>query len=148
MLKRTKPFFLILCCLLWISGCKKESPESTSDVSAEQVKNKTMDAVEAGGAYLNQQKEIILNKASETYSQLEKETQQLISKLNTSGKAAWQNVSEDLGKKLNLSKEKLDALKQAGKEDLQKTQDAFNDAAEQLRKAYEKAKAEFQKESS
>ena len=148
MIKPVSLFLLIACCLLWIPGCKKENTESSSNVSAEQVKDKAMEAVEAGGAYLNQQKEMIFNKASETYSQLEKETQQLISQLNASGKEVWQNVSDDLGKKLNLSKEKLDTLKQAGKEDLQKTQDAFNDAAEQLRKAYEKAKAEFQKESS
>ena len=136
---------LILCLLVLSFGCKKEDSETAGSADANQVKEEVTEALEVTGAYLDKEKDAIMAKANDTYDQLKNDTQQLISDIKESGKANWQELSSGLDKKLASAQQKLSELKEAGKENLQKSSDAFNTAVDELKDAYQKTKAEFEK---
>jgi hypothetical protein len=146
-MKNMKLLIPILCFAVLHSGCKKEgSAGSTSETpDANQVKQQLSQAADTTGAYLNNQKEAILEKANTTYGQLKTDTQQLITNMKTSGQENWEKVSSELDSKLDIAQQKFNDLKEAGDDTLQKTNSAFNAAIEDLKDAYQKAKVEFQK---
>ena len=87
-----------------------------------------------------------MKKANEAYSELEKDTKQLLSDIKDTGKASWQALTDNLNNKLDATKAKYNDLKEAGADNLHATSEAFDVAVEELKDAYKKAKAEFQKE--
>ena len=136
---------LLLCSIVILTGCKQKNPESRSATDANEFKSEVSKAIKSGGDYFNTQKEAAVKKAQETYTTVEKESQQLISDIKASGKEAWQDLSSDLDQKLTVTNQRLTELKAAGEKDLQKATDAFNSAIEKLKESYQKAKTEFQK---
>jgi len=144
-MKTMKILLLILSFVILPLGCKKQDSGTSSSADANQVKEEISEAAEATGTYLNEQKEAILKKANTTYDQLKNDTQQLMADMKEAGKENWQKLSSNLDSKLNATQQKLAELKEAGDENLQKTNNAFNTAIEELKDAYQKAKAEYQK---
>lgn len=136
---------MAVCCCVLISGCDNTTPETSEDGDAEQVKREAAEAAETIGTYFNQQKESLMEKTSQTYRQLQDDTQQLMADLKAAGKETWQETSSELDNRLTDLKQKYNAMKDSSGETLQKSKDAFNVAAEELKDAYQKAKAEFQK---
>jgi predicted small secreted protein len=145
MLKKLHLLGLVLGCCVLMSGCDNTTPETSDDVDAEQVKTEAAEAAETAGTYFNQQRESLREKANQTYEQLEDDTQYLMTDLKASGKEAWQNTAAELDRRLTDLQQKYNALKDSGGETLQTSRDAFNVAAEELKDAYQKTKAEFQK---
>jgi len=148
-MKEEKLLIPILCFAILIFGCRKEDSgmSGSEKADANQVKEELSEAAEATGAYLSEQKEAILEQANTTYDQLKNDTQQLISDMKESGKENWEKLSSELDTKLANAQQKLSELKESGDETLQKTNNAFNTATEELKDAYKKAKAEYQKSS-
>ncbi len=145
MLNKIIPVLLAGCILLgW--GCKRQSDEPPADANSGSVKTEIKEAVDASGDYLKRQKDAIVEKTSEIYSQLDKDTRQLLTDIKESGRETWQKSSVELDAKLAVAKQKFDELKDAGGDNVQKAQDAFNVAIDELKDAYGKTKAEMTKE--
>lgn len=138
----TTKLLLLICLLAGIAGCKKENTDSTSNVNAKEVEQKANAAMETAGTYLNQQKDAIMEKANQSFSQMKTDTEQAIKDLNASGQQAWQDMATDLNSKLQAAQEKLYDLKNS--DNVQKAKDAFDTAITELKQAYEKAKAQLQ----
>ncbi len=113
---------LTVSCLFVFSGCNEQTREN-----------------------LNQDKEQLVKKAQVTYDRLAADSNQLVMKMKVSGKETWQKANTDLNKGLAVAKQKLNDLKQAGSDTLQKTSDAFDSAADDLEDLYNRTKAEFEK---
>lgn len=144
----TKLLLVILSvCIVITAGCKKKTDQPSSNVSADNVKKEFSEAVDASSDYIQKQKDAIMEKATETYTNLDTQTKQMISDIKDSGKEAWQKTSEELESKLAVAKQKLDELKQSGKENMQDAQDAYNVAIDELKDAYTKTKDEMTKDS-
>ena len=141
-MEKVLKLLIMVSCIVWVSGCKKENTETASNVNAEQVKEKTAEAVETAGAYMNQQKDALIEKAGQTFSQLQTNTEKLISDLKASGQQAWQDTAAELDSKLKTVQEKFNDLKES--DNFQNAKAAFDAAVDDLKQAYEKAKAQMQ----
>jgi len=135
---------LLIVVAIWTpAGCRQEQPESNADTDANQVREEIAEAAEATAAFLSQQSREILDGAEETFSQLEQDTQQLATDLKASGKEGWSTMIADLEQKKTTAQQKLKELKAATRENWEDTQKAFEVAVQELKDAYQKAKAEF-----
>jgi thiamine biosynthesis lipoprotein ApbE len=142
MLNKANFLYLFLCCMFILAGCKGKKSENSD---ANDVKKEISQAVDATGDYLKKQKEATVESAKKTYDQLAVETKQLISKIKTSGNQGLVKMTSELENKLDVTEKKFQELKESGKDTWQDTQNAFNTAAEELKQAYNKTKAEFEK---
>jgi ElaB/YqjD/DUF883 family membrane-anchored ribosome-binding protein len=86
-----------------------------------------------------------MEKANDKYEQLKNDTQQLLTNMKEAGRENLQEIKSELDSKLNTAQQKFSELKEAGKENLQGTKDAFDTAIDELKDAYQKAKAKYQK---
>ena len=98
--------------------------------------------METAGTYLNQQKDAIMEKANQSFSQLKTDTEQTIKDLKASGQQAWQDMATELNGKLQAAQQKLDDLKNS--DNFQNAKDAFDTAITELKQSYEKAKTQLQ----
>ncbi len=124
---------LLVGCVLAVWGCKKQSDEPSSNA-------------DDGAGYLERQKDAVVEKTSGIYSQLDTDTRQLLANIKDSGKEVWQKSSVELESKLAIAKQKFGELQDAGGDNVQKAQDAFDVAIEELKDTYSKTKAEITKE--
>lgn len=138
-----KTIILVLFLVL-ISGCKSKDSETSEDVDQNQVKKEWKEATEVTKEYFEKQKENIMNEAKLKYAELEKDTKQLISDIKNSGKSNWEKLNQELDYKLKEAQMHLDEIQKAGKESLQKAQEAFDVAAKELKDAYQKTKTEIE----
>ena len=131
--------------LLLLEGCKKKETANTEEtkVSKEQVKDKISQAVDASGDYLVQQKDQVVKKAEQTFSDLKSDTQQLLTNLKNQTSEKAETVGADLQDKLDYTDQQLDKLKNAAGDKVKDAQKAFDSAMEKLKEAYESAKKEF-----
>lgn len=141
-MRKVVKVLLMASCIVWVSGCKKENTETASNVTAEQVQKETTEAVEAAGTYMDQQKEALVEKAGQAFSQLQTDTETLISDLKASGQQAWQDLAVELDSKLQAAQEKFNDLKET--DNFQTAKAAFDAAVNELKQAYEKARAQMQ----
>ena len=130
-----------------VAGCKKDNSGSSTDTELNQVKKDLSETAADTKDYLAQQKNAFIDKAQESCTQLENETQKLLTDLKTSGKEKWQALSSKLNDKLTVVQEKFKSLKEASAENIEKSKDAFNAAIDDLKQAYEDAKSQFQQDS-
>jgi thiamine biosynthesis lipoprotein ApbE len=136
---------LSLCCIFIFTGCKNKKSESSNTTDTNEIKTKVSQTVKATGDYLQKQKDAAVELAQKNYAQMEQETNQLISKIKTSAPQDWEKMTTDLQGKLDLTHKKLQELEGAGKDTWQDTQNAFDAAVKELKQAYQKVKAEFEK---
>jgi hypothetical protein len=131
--------------LLLLDGCKKKETTNAekTDVSGQQVKEKISQAVDTGGDYLAQQKDELVKKAEQTFSNLKSDTQQLLTTLKSETSEKAKAVSADLQDKLDYTDQQLDKLKNAASDKVKDSQKAFDSAIDKLKEAYENAKKEF-----
>jgi hypothetical protein len=146
MLYNIRNVCLIFCCLALVSGCNKDTPESPHDVDIDEVQKEAAEAIVTTDDYLRQEKERIMENATQSYNQLKDDAQKLLSDIKQSGKDTLQGAQSDLDSKLEALNQTFTDLKESSEENIQKSRDAFNVAADELKNAYEKTKAEFQKE--
>ena len=131
---------------LFVSGCKKNDESGAEgQTAAEKAKEEIKEAGEATGEFLSQQKEQFMEEAQKSYAGLETQTNQLISDLRNETSEKWQQTRADLQKKLQAVKTELDELQQKSGQTWQQSKDELSAALDNLKQAYEKAKAEFQK---
>jgi hypothetical protein len=139
-------FFILVLFAVFTSGCKKDTSEPSSDVDIDEVQKEAAEAIVTTDNYLEQEKEKIMEKANQNYNQLKEDTQKLLSDIKQSGKDTWQGAQSELDSKLAALNQKFTDLKESGEENMQKSKDAFNVAVDELKDAYEKTKAEFEKD--
>jgi ElaB/YqjD/DUF883 family membrane-anchored ribosome-binding protein len=131
--------------LLLLDGCKKKETTNTGKtiVSGQQVKDKISQAVDASGDYLVQQKDEIVKKAEQTFSDLKSDTQQLLTTLKSETSEKAKAIGADLQDKLDYTDEQLNNLKNAAGDKVKDAQKAFDSAMDKLKEAYDNAKKEF-----
>ena len=127
---------IVFLSLLAAAGCKKSQP-----VTQEQVKEDVKQAVETTGEYLNQKKDAVIPQIKETYFKLEGQVQTFLSDLKKQSEEKWQTVKPDIEAKMEIAKQKLNDLNQAGSDTFDQAKKAFDDAMKDLNDAYEKAKS-------
>ena len=127
---------IVVLSLLAAAGCKKSEP-----VTQEQVKEDVNQAVKTTGEYLGQKKDAVIAQTKETYSKLEGQVQTFLSDLKNQSEEKWQTVKPDIEAKLEIAKQKLNEMNQAGSDKFDQAKKAFDDAMKDLNDAYEKAKS-------
>ena len=134
---------------LLLSGCKRsEEPGSESSNAAQKAKEEIKAAAGATGDYLTEQKDKFMKEAKENYANLETQTNQLIADLKSDTSEKWQQTKADLSEKMQAVQTKLDEVAKKSGRAWEESKGDLSDALDNLKKAYEKAKAEFQKENS
>lgn len=118
------------------AGCKKSEP-----VTQEQVKEDIKQAAQTTGEYLGQKKDEVIAQTKETYSKFESQVQTFLSDLKNQSEEKWQTVKPDIDAKMEIAKQKLNEMNQAGSDKFDQAKKAFNDAMKDLNDAYEKAKS-------
>jgi hypothetical protein len=127
---------IVVLSLLPAAGCKKSEP-----VTQEQVKEDVKQAAQTTGEYLGQKKDDAIAQIKETYSKTESQVQTFLSDLKTQSEEKWQAVKPDIEAKLEIAKQKLNDMNQAGSDTFDQAKKAFDDAMKDLNAAYEKAKS-------
>jgi len=127
---------IVVLGLLAVVGCKKSEP-----VTQEQVKEDVKQAVQTTGEYIGQKKDDVIAQIKETYSKTESQVQTFLSDLKNQSEEKWQTVKPDIEAKLEIAKEKLNDMSQAGSDKFDEAKKAFDDAIQDLNDAYEKARS-------
>ena len=127
---------IVVLSLLAAAGCKKSEP-----VTQEQVKEDVKQAAKTTGEYLGQKKDAVIAQTKETYSKTEGQVQTFLSDLKNQSEEKWQTVKPDIEAKLEIAKQKLNDMNQAGSDKFDQAKKAFDDAMKDLNDAYEKAKS-------
>jgi ElaB/YqjD/DUF883 family membrane-anchored ribosome-binding protein len=122
--------------LLAAAGCKKSEP-----VTQEQVKTDVNQAVKTTGEHLGQKKDAVIAQTKEMYSSFESQAQTFLSDLKNQSEEKWLEVKPEIEAKLEIAKQKLNDMNQAGSDKFDQAKKAFDDAMKNLNDAYEKAKS-------
>jgi ElaB/YqjD/DUF883 family membrane-anchored ribosome-binding protein len=128
-----------------LSGCKKSGqPGSEPNNTGAVAKQKIGQAVEATGQYLAEQKDTFIEQAKKSYSSLESNTDKLMSQMQNETSEDWQKTKAELNEKMQVAKQKLNDLQNQSGEGWEQAKKAFDDALDELKNAYEKAKTKVQ----
>ena len=129
-----------------LSGCKRSNEAgSEGQGAAAKAKEGMKEAAQATGQYVSEQKDKFMKEAKESYASLESQTNQLIADLKSNTSEQWQQMKSDLNEKMQVVKTKLDELGQKSGQAWQDSKGELTEALNNLKEAYNKAKAEFQK---
>jgi gas vesicle protein len=127
---------IVVLSLLAAAGCKKSEPGTMQ----EQVKEDVNQAMKTTGEYLAQKKDAAIAQTRETYSKFEGQIQTFLSDLKNQSEEKWQTVKPDIEAKLEIAKQKLNDMNNAGSDKFGEAKKAFDDAMQDLKDTYEKAK--------
>lgn len=117
---------LAICFVLALSGCDREN-----------------DTEKTNGTDKNMDSKSVVQDAESNYSEMEKKTQDLISKMKESEKAELETGADELQDELNQAKQKFTELQQADQENMQQAREEFNNAINELKQSYEEAQAKM-----
>lgn len=144
-MKRTLTALVALAALgaLALTGCGSGDDQK---VTAQQVKKEAKEAVNTAVAYSKQKQEEWFAQAQAQYQELEKETSQLMDKAKekaAAGQDKAKDILADLQKWQAVAQEKLKAMQSASGEAWEKAKVELDEALQNLKQAYLKAKAEL-----
>ncbi|MCB2226195.1 MAG: hypothetical protein KQH53_05905 [Desulfarculaceae bacterium] len=144
-MKRTLAALITLIALgaLALAGCGDNGDKK---VTAEQVKKEAKEAVNTAVAYSKQKQEELMAQAKAQYQELERETSQLMDKAKEKAAAGQDKAKEvlaDLQKRQAVVQEKLKAMQSASGKAWEKAKVELDEALQNLKQAYQKAKAEL-----
>ena len=117
------------------------SMAAESTASAEKVAKEAQEAIEATKEYTAQQKEVFLRKAQEEFAAIQRQIMGLrekLTKASESTRADLQKSLNELEKKKDGAKEKLDELKGATDAKWHEVQERMNKALNELKQSYQK----------
>jgi len=123
-------------------GESQESRQSQSEVTAEDVKRETQEAAETTAAYTQQEMQAYRERIDEQLSKMETQIEQLKSRaadLGAQSKAEFQNAMDKLQQKRAAAAQKLEELKQSGKERWEGVKTEMDQAMADLKDAYNEA---------
>ncbi|MCF6156192.1 MAG: hypothetical protein E3K36_13330 [Candidatus Brocadia sp.] len=133
--------------LFFITSCGKKAPEKVeTQVSPEDVKRKTGEALETTKNYLAKQKEKYQNDAESTLNNLNDKIKDLQSKAEQAGadaKAKYNEIIEGLRKKQEEAQNKLNDLKSKSAETWEDAKSGMDAALENLKNSYNDAVSHF-----
>lgn len=128
---------------LALAGCGSGDDQK---VTAQQVKKEAKEAVNTAVTYSKQKQDELIAQAQAQYQELEKETSQLMEKAKekaTAGQDKAKEVLADLQKQQAVVQEKLKAMQSASGKAWEKAKVELEEALQNLKQAYQKAKAEL-----
>ncbi|MBN1347742.1 MAG: hypothetical protein JXQ73_33965 [Phycisphaerae bacterium] len=142
----------LIACMLGFAGCGKQEQEPAPPTSAnpaptaEQVKAKAGEAVDAAKGFLAVKKDEALQSMETKLADLEKKLDELKKHADAKGqeaKAEYDKTKADLDKKIAETKEKLEKSKTATGEAWKSLKSGLDAAMGELDSAYEKAASRF-----
>ena len=134
---------LVVLGALALAGCGSGEDQK---VTAQQVKKEAKEAVNTAVTYSKQKQDELIAQAQAQYQELEKETSQLMDKAKekaTAGQDKAKEVLADLQKQQAVVQEKLKAMQSASGKAWEKAKVELEEALQNLKQAYQKAKAEL-----
>lgn len=135
--------------LLASCGQEKEPPKAKTDVSVEDVKKESKEAIQTTAAYAGQQKEQYMSEAETRFNEL----RQKIDDLAAKGESLKEEAKADIKKQMGELQEKqadvlerIEEMKSASGEAWKDVATGFEEAFEDLEKAYQKALSRFRQD--
>ena len=133
--------------LFIMTSCSKETPEKgETQVSSEDVKRETGEALETTKTYFRQEKERYQKEVEATLSELNDKIKGLQSKAEQAGtdtKAKYNEIIEGLRKKQEEAQNKLNDLKSKSADAWEDIKSGMDAALENLKNSYNEAVSHF-----
>ena len=133
--------------LFFMTSCSKETPEKAeTQVSSEDVKRETGEALETTKTYFRQEKERYQKEVEATLSELNDKIKDLQSKAEQAGtdtKAKYNEIIEELRKKQEEAQSKLNDLKSKSADAWEDIKSGMDAALENLKNSYNDAVSHF-----
>ncbi|BEQ14173.1 hypothetical protein [Desulfoferula mesophila] len=134
---------LVALGVLALAGCGSDDDQK---VTTQQVKKEAKEAVSTAVAYTKQKQEKLMAQAQAQYQELEKEASELMDKAKEKAAAGHDRAKEalaDLQEKQEVVQEKLKVMQSSSGKAWEKAKVEFDEALQNLKQAYQKAKAEL-----
>lgn len=146
-MKKIEFMLAIFLSLFFMTSCSKKTPEKVeTQVSSEDVKRETGEALETTKTYLKQEKEKYQKEVEATLNDLNDKIKALQAKAEQAGtdtKAKYNEIIEGLRKKQEEAQNKLNDLKSKSADAWEDVKSGMDAALENLKKSYNDAVSHF-----